>query len=168
MYISLGTINHLDEPFYRAVFTAFGDYPAQFILSVGRNTEIVRLGTIPENFIVHNYVPQLAILQQVDLFITHGGMNSVHEGLYYSVPEIVVPHQFEQLLNGKQVVQVGAGVLLGGHYPYGKVTPQELRDAVERVLGTPAYRKNAQRIGATLRAAGGYKRAVAEIEAFHK
>ncbi|MEM8535522.1 MAG: macrolide family glycosyltransferase [Chloroflexota bacterium] len=166
VYISLGTVNHLDTTFYEAVFKAFADYPAQFILSVGKNTEISQLGTTPDNFIVRHYVPQLAILQQVDAFITHGGMNSVHEGLYYGVPEIVVPHQFEQLLNGKRVVQTGAGLLLGNTRPYGRVTAQELRTSLNTLLNNPQYKQNAQRIGATLKAAGGYQQAVKEIETF--
>jgi MGT family glycosyltransferase len=166
VYISLGTINHLDLAFYQAVFTAFADYPAQFILSVGKNTDIAQLGTIPNNFIVCHYVPQLDILQQVDAFITHGGMNSVHEGLYYNVPEIVVPHQLEQLLNGKRVADTGTGILLGHKQPYGRVTAEELRQALDEILQQPHYHQNAQRIGQTLQDAGGYLRAVAEIEAY--
>lgn len=166
VYISLGTINHLDNAFYQAAFTAFAHYPAQFILSVGRNTDIAQLGEIPDNFIVCNYVPQLEILQQVDVFITHGGMNSVHEGLYYGVPEIVVPHQFEQLLNGRRVAQTQTGILLGDKRPYGRVTAHELGRALDRVLESPHYRENAERVGKTLRDAGGYMRAVDEIEVF--
>lgn len=166
VYISLGTINHLDDTFYQASFAAFAHYPAQFILSAGKNTDISQLGGAPDNFLVYNYVPQLSILQQVDAFITHGGMNSVHEGLYYGVPEIVVPHQFEQLLNGKRVAQTKAGILLGDKRPYGRVTAQELRHALQQLLNTPLYRQNAQRIGKTLVNAGGYLRAVDEIENF--
>lgn len=166
VYISLGTVNHLDLAFYRAVFEAFADYPAQFILSVGKNTEVTQLSMIPDNFIVRNYVPQLDILQQVDAFITHGGMNSVHEGLYYGVPEIAVPHHLEQLLNGKRVAETGTGVLLGDRRPYGRVTAEELRQALDEVLSQPQYRQNAERIGKTLKDAGGYLRAVEEIEVY--
>ncbi len=166
VYISLGTINHLDSAFYRAVFAAFADYPAQFVLSVGKQTEIASLGAIPQNFIVRNYVPQLQILQRVDAFITHGGMNSVHEGLYYGVPEVVVPHQLEQLLNGKRVAQTQTGILLGDTRPYGRVSPEELRQALDAVLNRPHYRQNAGQVGETLRAAGGYRKAVAAIESF--
>jgi MGT family glycosyltransferase len=111
-------------------------------------------------------VPQLDILQQVDAFITHGGMNSVHEGLYYGVPEITVPHQLEQLLNGKRVADTGTGILLGDKRPYGRVTAEELRQALDKVLPQPQYRQNAQHYGKTLQDAGGYLRAVAEIEAY--
>jgi MGT family glycosyltransferase len=166
VYISLGTITNLDVAFYKAVFSAFAEYPAQFILSVGKNTDVAALGETPDNFIVRQYVPQLDILQRVDTFITHGGMNSIHEGLYYGVPEVVVPHQFEQMLNAKRVAQTQTGILLGDTRPYGRVTAQELQAALDEVLHTPVYRQNAQRIGETLREAGGYERAVEEIETY--
>lgn len=166
IYVSLGTVNNLDVTFYREVYTAFADYPAQFILSVGKHTQISQIGTAPDNFIIRNFVPQLDILQRVDAFITHGGMNSVHEGLYYSVPEVVVPQQFEQLLNGKRVAQTECGILLGDKRPYGRVTAPELRQALDKILNTALYRQNAQRMGQTLKDAGGYMRAVEEIEAY--
>lgn len=166
IYISLGTINHLNPTFYQSVFTAFANYPAQFILSVGQNSDIDQLGPVPANFIVRNHVPQLEILPQVDAFITHGGMNSVHEGLYYGVAQIVVPSHLEQLLNGKRVAETQTGILLGGQYPYGRVTAAELRQALDTLLHTPHYRQNAIQMGQTLQNAGGYLQAVAEVEAY--
>jgi MGT family glycosyltransferase len=165
VYISLGTINNLDNAFYDAAFKAFADYPAQFVLSVGKNTDIASLGDIPANFIVRNYVPQLEVLQHASAFITHGGMNSIHEGLVYGVPLVVVPHHFEQLLNGKRVAQTGTGVLIGDKAPYGRVTVDELRRALDTVLDDPAYAQQAAYYGKTLIDAGGYMQAVAEIEA---
>lgn len=90
IYISLGTINHLDTAFYQAAFEAFAGYDAHFILSVGKHTDIGVLTDIPDNFTVRPFVPQLDVLQRADAFITHGGMNSVHEGLVYGVPLVVV------------------------------------------------------------------------------
>lgn len=164
VYISLGTINNLNTDFYQTAFTAFADYPANFILSVGRNTNISELPTIPDNFTAHHYVPQLQVLQQMDGFITHGGMNSVHEGLYYGVPQIVVPQQLEQALNGVRIQQVGAGILLGDKPPYGYVTAEELWSSLDAILNNPSYRQQAEHYGNTLRDAGGYRQAVAEIE----
>jgi MGT family glycosyltransferase len=166
VYISLGTINHLDNDFYQTAFKAFADYPAQFILSVGKNTHISQLGNVPANFIVRNFVPQLEILQRVDAFITHGGMNSVHEGLYYGVPEVAVPHHLEQYLNGKRLAEVGAGVLIGDKRPYGRVTVDELYTALDTILNNPTYQQNAAKYGQTLKDAGGYMRAADELEAY--
>lgn len=161
VYISLGTINHLNFPFYQAAFAAFADFPAQFILSVGQNTAIEALGPIPQNFIVQNYVPQLSILQRVDAFISHGGMNSVHEGLVYGVPLLVVPAHFEQELNGKRVAQTGSGILFRK-----QPTAEQLAEGLTKLLNDPSYRENAARIGQTLQDAGGFEVAVAAIEEY--
>ncbi len=166
VYISLGTINHLNLEFYQKTFEAFANFPAQFVLSVGQHTDIETLGDIPSNFVVKNFVPQLEILQRSDVFITHGGMNSVHEGLYYGVPEIVIPQQMEQYANGKRVADVGAGILLGGQYPFGQATTSELRSALDTLLNDSNYRENAQHYGQSLKDAGGFRRAVDLIEAY--
>jgi UDP:flavonoid glycosyltransferase YjiC (YdhE family) len=86
--------------------------------------------------------------------------------LYYGVPEIVAPHQFEQFLNGKRVAATETGILLGDKRPYGRVTAAGLRGALETLLNKPKYRENAARMGQTLKDAGGYQRAVAEIAAY--
>lgn len=166
VYISLGTVNHLDNDFYQAAFSAFADYPAQFVLAAGKQTDLTQLGDIPVNFIVQPYVPQLEILQRAAAFITHGGMNSVHEGLYYGVPLVVVPHQIEQWLNGKRVVQTETGVMIGEKRPFGRVTAPELHNALDTLLNDQTYRQNAAKIGQTLHEAGGYQQAVALIEEY--
>ncbi|MEL6527295.1 MAG: nucleotide disphospho-sugar-binding domain-containing protein, partial [Chloroflexota bacterium] len=106
VYISLGTINNLNLDFYRTAFATFKDYPANFILSVGEHTNINQLPPVPDNFMLYPRVPQVQVLQKVDAFITHGGMNSVHEGLYYGVPQVVEPQQMEKLVNAKRVHEV--------------------------------------------------------------
>jgi MGT family glycosyltransferase len=165
IYLSLGTLYSDKIEFYRAVLTAFSDHPAQFILSVGRQANIHDLGPVPEHFIIRSTVPQLELLQKVDLFITHGGMNSINEALYYGVPLVVVPQQIEQLLNGRQVARQGAGILLADKPPYGRLDAGVLRRAVDGVLSTPTYRLNAERLGRSFREAGGYQQAATEITA---
>ena len=51
-------------------------------LSIGKQLTVEQLGDIPDNFIVGNYLPQLDILRQADVFISHCGMNSTSESLY--------------------------------------------------------------------------------------
>lgn len=157
IYISLGTIHTADRDFYQQCFEAFRASPGQVIVSAG-STDLSALGQIPPNFIARSSVPQLEILRRADLFITHGGMNSVQESLYFGVPMVLLPQQTEQLFNGRIVAQAGAGILLE--------RTAQLRAAADRVLGDPAYRETAQRLGDALRAAGGYTRAADLIEAF--
>ena len=68
---------------------AFGNKELSVILNTGRGTGDT--GNIPSNIWTYSYVPQLEVLQHTDLFITHGGMNSVNEAMYYGVPMLVMP-----------------------------------------------------------------------------
>ena len=70
---------------------AFENSEHTIVMSIGNKTKISDLGEIPKNFIVKNYVPQTELLTYTKLFITHGGMNSVHEGLYNGIPLVVIP-----------------------------------------------------------------------------
>ena len=164
IYISLGTVHHTRTEFYAQCFEAFGTYPAQFILSAGRDTDIASLGDIPANFIVRPTLPQLEVLQHADVFITHGGINSIHEGLYYGVPQILIPHQLEQMMNARVVAARGAGIVINDQLAHGQVTAARLRGALEEMLASPRYREAAEEIQKSLRAMGGYRQAVDEIQ----
>ena len=67
----------------------------EVVMSVGKKTDIVALGQIPANFTVKQYVDQKAVLQQAAVFITHSGMNSVSESLYFGVPMVMFPQHSE-------------------------------------------------------------------------
>ena len=159
IYISLGTIFNKSIEFYESCFEAFRGMDAKIIMSVGMNIEIYSFKDIPDNFIIINYVPQLEILKHVDLFITHGGMNSTNEGLYYSVPLIVVPHFFDQPVVAYRVAELGAGIVIEKD----KVSPALLKDSVTKILSDRSYKVNSEIIGKSLRESGGYKKGVDEI-----
>ncbi len=111
---------------------------------------------------MYNYVPQLEILQHTDVFITHGGMNSSSEALYYGVPLVVIPVMGDQPFVAKRVEELGAGIQLDRT----NITPEILREAVEMILDNKSFREKSRKIGESLHAAGGYRRAVDEIVTF--
>lgn len=166
VYISLGTVHTTHPDFYRQCFQAFADYPAQFILSAGKQANLDALGAVPENFIVLPSVPQLEVLQRASAFITHGGMNSIHEGLYYGVPLILIPHQLEQLFGSQVVVEHGAGLLIEDQVARGRVPTARLRPAVEAILSEPHYRAAAREVQKSLQATGGFRQAADEIQRY--
>lgn len=106
------------------------------------------------------------MLQQAAVFITHGGINSMHEGLYYGVPLILIPQQFEQLLNARCAAAHGAGLILEDQLRGRPITAESLRGALDRVLGDPGFRAAAGRVQGMLRATGGYSAAADEIQAY--
>lgn len=135
---------------------------AMVVLVVGKRINIDQFENIPENFKVFNYVPQLEVLQHTDVFVTHGGMNSSSEALYYGVPLVVIPVTGDQPLVAKRVTEVGAGVQLDRR----TLTPEMLREAVEKVMNDKEFKENSRKIGESLRESGGYKQAVEEIVKF--
>lgn len=162
IYVSLGTIFNTNAAFYRQCFEAFGDEDVRLVVSIGRTVSPERLGHVPRNVLVRSWVPQLDVLRQAAVFVTHGGMNSVSESLHHGVPLVVVPQMGEQELVGSQVERLGAGVRLHRD----SVTPASLRAAVRRVLEDRRFRERAVAIGHSFTAAGGADRAADAVLAF--
>ncbi|WP_088835220.1 macrolide family glycosyltransferase [Paenibacillus tyrfis] len=159
VYISMGSILTKDIELYKLCFEAFRDVPAQFVLSCGKDTNLDSLGDIPPNFIIKPYVPQLEVLQQADAFITHAGMNSTSEALYYDVPLVMIPLSSDQPMVAKRVKELGGGIIL----ERSQLTPAALKSGLLQVLNESTYKEHAQRIGDSLRNAGGYKEAARRI-----
>ncbi|MWV42709.1 glycosyl transferase family 1 [Paenibacillus sp. HJL G12] len=159
IYISLGTVFNQATDFYKLCFEAFGNTDYSIIMSIGDKTHISDLGEIPANFIVKNVVPQTDVLQRTQLFITHGGMNSTHEGLYYGVPLVVIPLSADQPVIAGQVAHIGAGVTL----PMQSLTANQLREAADHVLILPSFKQAVAEIRESFRSSGGYHQAVDEI-----
>ncbi|MBV6715856.1 macrolide family glycosyltransferase [Paenibacillus chitinolyticus] len=162
IYISLGTVFNQAIEFYKLCFEAFGNTEHTLVMSVGNNTLISDLGEIPDNFIVKNYVPQTEVLQHTELFITHGGMNSTHEGLYNGVPLVVIPQNADQPMVAGQVAKIGAGLALQMQ----GLTAHQLREAADQVLSLPSFKEAVANIGESFRKSGGYRQAVDEIFEF--
>ncbi|MFD1953448.1 macrolide family glycosyltransferase [Paenibacillus thailandensis] len=162
IYISLGTVFNQSIDFYKLCFEAFANTDHTIVMSVGSKTQISELGGIPDSFIVKNYVPQTEVLQYAKLFITHGGMNSAHEGLYYGVPLIVIPQSADQPIVAGQVADIGAGMKLQMQ----SLTATQLREAADHVLSRSSFKKAAAMVGDSFRKSGGYPQAVEEIFEF--
>ena len=153
VYISMGTVNNNMLPLYRACVQAVKGTNWQVILSVGDQVDTQMLGALPENVSVFPSVDQIAVLTAADVFLTHCGMNSANEGLYFGVPLVTLPQTSEQSGVAARAEQLGAGLRLR------ETTPDAIRAALEKAMDDPSYRENAQKIGASFRAAGGAKAA---------
>ncbi len=164
VYVSLGTSLNEQPDFFGNCLEAMTSEPLQVVMSVGDKIGEAEKAALSEHCIAERHVPQLCVLKRAALFITHGGMNSVSEGLYYGVPLIVVPQTAEQALIGRRVAELGAGLVV----PMRKLTCHPLRQAALTVLGDERYRHASAKIGQSLREAGGYLRAADEIFAFKK
>ncbi len=160
--VSLGTIQFTNDAFFRLVMEEFANFPAQFVLAAGPGSDPTRLGPPPENFIVVPTYPQLPLLERATAFITHGGLGSIHEGLWHGVPMVAVPQHFEQLRNSRAAQ--GAAIILDDRAYGREVSPRDLRAALEKVIADPGYRAASRQLGESLRSGGGAKAAADTIE----
>ncbi|PEC79707.1 glycosyl transferase [Bacillus cereus] len=159
IFISMGTVFNEQPALYEKCFEAFKDVDATVVLVVGKKINISQFENIPKNFKLYNYVPQLEVLQHADVFVTHGGMNSSSEALYYGVPLVVIPVTGDQPFVAKRLTEVGAGIRLNRN----ELTSELLRETVKKIMDDVTFKENSRKVGESLRNAGGYQRAVEEI-----
>ena len=126
IYISLGTVIKGATIFFKRCVQAFEKEDVTVILSVGKQFDIRKLGKIPGNFHVYQTVPQLSVLKQADVFVTHGGMNSVSEALVCGVPMVVIPFMADQPTNARRIEELG----LGKRLDYKEVSSELLKQTV--------------------------------------
>jgi MGT family glycosyltransferase len=157
VYVSLGTTFNDAPAFYEACFAAFGDAPWQTVISTGRSR--AALPEAPQGVVLCAFVPQRRVLERARVFVTHGGMNSVNEGLRAGVPLLVVPQRGDQFVVASRIAELGAGLELAPP----DMTAPRLRASVQRLLTDSGYRRQAVTLGAQIREAGGASRAADRI-----
>ncbi|WP_258528077.1 macrolide family glycosyltransferase [Streptomyces sp. NBRC 110611] len=161
LYISLGTVFNDRPEFYRACVEAFRDGPYQVAMTVG-DLDLAVLGERPPHFDVRPYFPQPAVLRHADAFVSHAGMNSTMEALYYGVGLVTVPQMPEQAANAGQVQALG----LGEQLDTATVTAESLRAAVARITADSTVRTNLDRMRKVVRESGGAARGADVIEEY--
>ena len=157
IYISMGTVINNNASFYHNCIKAFADTDFQVIMSVGNLTDMTKFKNLPENIFVYQNVDQIAVLSKADVFISHCGMNSVNESLYYGVPLVMFPQTPEQGGVANRVSQLKAGIMLK------KNTVKNIQNAVKSLINDGEYRKNAISISDGFKKCSGVKGAVEKI-----
>ena len=163
IYISMGTVNNDMTDFYKKCMAAFKDSDYQVVLSVGSQVDIRQLEEYvtklegKAQFQVLSFVDQIAVLEKADAFLTHCGMNSVSEALYYKVPLVMYPQTNEQKGVAFRVNELGAGRYLSGD------SISDIQRAVKELLQRSEYQEQAAVISDSFSKCGGSKAAAEKI-----
>ena len=164
VFASLGTIEDpANLPVLRTILDACRGLPAQLVLAMGKwrekqNSFRERLGPPPDNALVVDFAPQLALLDRASLLVTHAGVNTVLEAICRAVPMVALPRTDDQPGMGSRIERAGIGLRAS----FGRCTPVELRRMIERVLAEETFRQRSREVQQAMVAAGGARRA-AEI-----
>ena len=160
--VSLGSSFTKQPAFYRECVKAFGELPGwHVVLQVGKHVDVAELGDVPGNVEVRSWVPQLAILKQADLFVTHAGAGGSQEGLATATPMIAVPQAVDQFGNAEMLEGLG----VARHVPSSEASAEVLRAAALTLLSSPEAATRLKSIQKDMAAEGGTHRAADLIEA---
>ena len=162
IYISLGTIFNNQEKFFFKCIEAFKDSEEyQVIISIGKFIDINEFKDVPKNISIFPYVPQTQLLTDVDIFITHGGINSIQEGLSAGIPLIIIPQQYDQFDNAKLIEELEAGISLDRNKI--EITVDALKDAVNNIIvNREKYKKGIERIVESFKEARNNRKSIYE------
>ena len=99
----------------------------------------------------------MAVLKKADAFISHCGMNSASESLYFGVPIIAFPQTPEQGGVAQRVLELGGGIRLK------KAKAAEIFEAAEKLLNDETYKQNAEAVAEGFKRCSGAKGAADKI-----
>lgn len=125
------------ERFLHRVIEAARGQRWNLILTAGE-FPLEQFADLPPNVAVFQIVPQLTVLRQADLMITHGGMNSITECALLGVPMLVYPGTHEIDLAGNAARVLANKVGLKGDLC--REATSALHSKIQQILFDPVIR----------------------------
>jgi rhamnosyltransferase subunit B len=87
--------------------------------------------SLPDNVCVQPYAPFAALLRRARALVHHGGIGSAAQALRAGIPQVVVPHAYDQFDNAMRLEALGVGATLPATEDGLDAMPQRVRALVE-------------------------------------
>lgn len=162
LYSSLGTAFNNWPEYYPILFDAVRDLDINVFAALGA-IDPESLHDVPANVELGKMVPQLDILSQASVFITHAGMGGTGESIYYGVPMIAIPQMDEQAITARQIEKNGLGFAL---LDKEAITSEMLKEKIQTLLNDPSYKEKVDEFSVDMKTLGGAKASVNALIAF--
>ncbi|XP_054152715.1 NDP-glycosyltransferase YjiC-like [Oppia nitens] len=127
IYFAMGSICASDRQNMIRLIKMLGKSQHRFIVSLGNRLDDYSL---PDNVWGQPSLPQLSILPLVDLVITHCGINTICETMYFGKPMICLPVFGDQYDHSQRIYELGFGIRLDVH----KCTERQLLGSIDSLL----------------------------------
>jgi len=161
IYASMGTILNGQVDVFRTIVAAVAQNKnLQLVLSIGDQVDPRQIGLVPNNAIIVKRAPQLELLKQATVCITHAGLNTVLESLAKGVPQIAIPVTYDQPGVAARIAHKKTGVVTS----LDKLTTDHLAFLINEVLTDPVYRENSHKLQKAIAEANGLSVAADCIE----
>jgi zeaxanthin glucosyltransferase len=141
---SLITFKHLAlvKQFVRVFLDAMRQRPnLQGVVAIGN---YLKPGDFyrPENVILTDDAPQLALLERARLMVGHAGAGCIRESTFYGVPMLLLPMAFDAPGNAARAVYHGMAL----RADFRGVSANDLVVAIDKLLHDPSYAESAKRM----------------------
>jgi UDP:flavonoid glycosyltransferase YjiC (YdhE family) len=157
VYLSLGSLGSADVGLMERLIDILARTPYRVIVSTGPQHELLHLAP---NMTGAEFLPQPAILPQVDVVITHGGNNTTTEALHFGRPMVVLPLFWDQYDNAARIDELGLGIRLDTY----RFEAAELTSAIDHLTADADLGGRLDALSARLQASPGTTRAADLIE----
>ena len=145
VYVSFGSFLSARSDVLRTIIDGLRGLPVRVAVASG-SSDPGGLPSIPDDWLVRPFLPQVAILARASLAITHAGNNSVTEALTAGIPLLALPFSTDQFAGAAAIETAGVGLALDPN----AVDPGAIADAVGTILKGP-HGDRASSIGVGLR-----------------
>jgi MGT family glycosyltransferase len=157
IYLSLGSLGSADVPLMKRLVEVLAETPHQYVVSKGpQHTEY----ELADNMVGKEFLPQVSVLPQVDLVITHGGNNTTTESLHFGKPMVLLPIFWDQHDNAQRIDETGFGIRLPT-YSFGD---GDLPAAIDGLISDSDLGARLDGLSRRLQASRGNERAAELIE----
>jgi MGT family glycosyltransferase len=161
IYDSMGTILNGRVDVFRTIIAALAKHKdLQLVLSVGEQVDPKKIGPMPNNAIIVKKAPQLELLKQASVCITHAGLNTVLESLAQGVPQVAIPVAYDQPGVAARIAGKQTGVVTS----LDKLTADHLSALLNEVVSNSTYRDNARSLQKAIAEANGLSVAADLVE----
>lgn len=139
IYLSLGTNLHFSlmaEEKREAILNSFTSFPRMRLL-IKSDINLTVPSHNAGNVLVDSWFPQEAVLNHpnIHLFVTHGGLLSTMESVYFGKPVVGIPVFADQHMNMNLAAHKGYGEAV----PYQDLNEELIKGTIEKVLLNPRY-----------------------------
>jgi MGT family glycosyltransferase len=165
IYCSLGTAASTypyADRFYQAVMKASSlrkDW--QFVLQISDPDKMRRYKSA-QNIFVLDWVPQIDMLKQVAVTVTHGGLNSIMECVGFEVPMVIVPGLRDQPGNASRAVYNNIALVTNMK----RIEPNTLIELIERAMKSKEIKEGLKRMKSMINEENGLAECISYIESF--
>ncbi len=110
VYVSLGTVFNKQPKLFVRIIDSIPPDQYKIVVSAGASFKYLNTKYRSTDIIIRKFVNQIVLLKAANIFITHGGKNSINEALKLGVPMILFPAGGEQEYNANLVEFLKAGI----------------------------------------------------------